>query len=328
MVENLILLAVGPVLFSVMFNWGLFGVFLVQIYIYIVWYHPTDRGAIRYIVYLLFVLECILTGLLSHTGWEILADRWGDPTILQNIPWSAAACPINTGAVATTVKLYFCWRIWLLGSNSQTARVISAMCALLSVVQWVAAITFSVKFIQQDMNITFLLSDQSRTIAIVWLISSTVGDVLIAASLVQILLVAKSHSLPHTGSLLNRLIIQTIQSGVVTAVFTTFHLIFYLAFPKSFIHVTFMYILGRLYANVFLTTLNSRRRIQIGGGAASQGIALPGDSYTLRSGIPVVSSGTKIGLFQDKGGIEMSISTVTHSDREAESRKDTNLSIT
>ncbi|KAJ3872178.1 hypothetical protein F5051DRAFT_433249 [Lentinula edodes] len=89
--------------------------------IYAVWYHHTDRGAIRYIgklnkkdfvkmttmndivsiVYVLFVVEGVQTGLMTYTAWEILAYNWGDPSILLNIPssWSSATTPITGGIV-------------------------------------------------------------------------------------------------------------------------------------------------------------------------------------------------------------------------------------
>ncbi|KAJ4466339.1 hypothetical protein C8R41DRAFT_871644 [Lentinula lateritia] len=113
----------------VLFNWGLLGAFLVQIYIYAVWYHRTDRGAIRYIVYVLFVVEGVQTGLMTHTAWEILAYNWGDPSILLNIPWSSATTPIIGGIVAMIVQFYFAWRIWILQKNifSQVISIIAIL---------------------------------------------------------------------------------------------------------------------------------------------------------------------------------------------------------
>ncbi|KAF9465126.1 hypothetical protein BDZ94DRAFT_409109 [Collybia nuda] len=347
MAANPFLLAVGPVYLGVIFNWGLLGAFLVQIYIYTVWYHQTDRGAVRYIVYGLLCIEGLQTGLMTHTGWEILAFHWGDPSVLLNIPWSSATTPIICGTVAMIVQLYFCWRIWLLGANKIFARVVGAVCAALAVIQCIAAITYGAKFIALDLNAAFFETTEAKAIAIVWLVCTAVCDVLITMSLVYIFTIAKSRSLAHTGSLLNRLIIQTIQSGVITAIFAILHLAFFLAYPDSLLNIPFVYVLSKLfvpvlstnpstytlfyrYPNVLLANLNNRNRLNQRGTVVSEGISLPGDSHTLRSTLPTVPSssgpGTKIGLFPSNGGIEMTISTHRSNGRDDDSRKGHSLS--
>ncbi|KAJ3885002.1 hypothetical protein GG344DRAFT_70905 [Lentinula edodes] len=60
-------------------------------------------------IYVLFVVEGVQTGLMTHTAWEILAYNWGDPSILLNIPWSSATTPIIGGIVAMIVQFYFAW---------------------------------------------------------------------------------------------------------------------------------------------------------------------------------------------------------------------------
>ncbi|KAF9465121.1 hypothetical protein BDZ94DRAFT_1307282 [Collybia nuda] len=317
MSANALLLAVGPVFLGVIFNWGLLGAFLVQIYIYAVWYHQTDRSVVRCIVYTLLCIEGLQTGLATHTGWEILAFNWGDPTVLQNIPWSSATTPILCGIVSMIVQLYFCWRIWLLGANEVIARVIGVVCTSLAIVQCIAAITYGAKFISLDLNASFFETTESKVIAIIWLVCTAVCDVLITASLVYIFTAAKSRSLAHTGSLLNRLIIQTVQSGIITAIFSILHLVIFLVYPGTLLDVPFVYILSKLYPNVLLANLNNRNRLNIRGTVVSEGISIPGDAYTLRSIIP---SGTgpssRIGLFPSNGGIEMTISTHKTSDRD------------
>ncbi|GAW09155.1 transmembrane protein [Lentinula edodes] len=172
----------------VLFNWGLLGAFLVQIYIYAVWYHHTDRGAIRYIgklnkkdfvkmttmndivsiVYVLFVVEGVQTGLMTHTAWEILAYNWGDPSILLNIPWSSATTPIIGGIVAMIVQFYFAWRIWILQKNI-FSQVISIIAILLSMLQCICAIVYGGKFIGVKLNSNFLDAPDFKVLAIIWL---------------------------------------------------------------------------------------------------------------------------------------------------------------
>ncbi|KAF9459054.1 hypothetical protein BDZ94DRAFT_1312768 [Collybia nuda] len=317
MAANPALLAVGPVFFGVILNWGLLGALLVQIYIYVLWYHQTDRSILRYIVYTLLCIECLQTGLVTHTGWEIFAFHWGDPTVLQNIPWSSAATPVVCGVVAVIVQLYFCWRIWLLGTNQIVARVVGAVCALLAITQCIAALTYGAKYISLKLDVTFFQTIESKVIAIIWLVCTVVCDVLITASLVYIFSVAKSHSLAPTGSLLNRLIIQTVQTGMITAIFSILDLAFFLAYPGTLLDVPFVYILSKLYPNVLLANLNNRNRIGMRDTIISEGMSISGNINSLRSRLPSASSTSpKMGPFPSNGGIEMTISTRSTSDRD------------
>jgi len=208
--------------------------------------------------------------------------------------------------------------------------VVGAVCAALAVIQCIAAITYGAKFIALDLNAAFFETTEAKAIAIVWLVCTAVCDVLITMSLVYIFTIAKSRSLAHTGSLLNRLIIQTIQSGVITAIFAILHLAFFLAYPDSLLNIPFVYVLSKLYPNVLLANLNNRNRLNQRGTVVSEGISLPGDSHTLRSTLPTVPSssgpGTKIGLFPSNGGIEMTISTHRSNGRDDDSRKGHSLS--
>ncbi|KAJ3900859.1 hypothetical protein F5879DRAFT_376042 [Lentinula edodes] len=65
----------------------------------------TTMNDIVSIVYVLFVVEGVQTGLMTYTAWEILAYNWGDPSILLNISWSSATTPI-TGGIGTCLHFF------------------------------------------------------------------------------------------------------------------------------------------------------------------------------------------------------------------------------
>ncbi|KAJ6576414.1 hypothetical protein DFH09DRAFT_1149268 [Mycena vulgaris] len=326
------ILETGPLFIGVLFNWGLLGAFLVQIYIYAVWYHHTDRGAVRYIVYTLFVVEAVQTGLMTHTAWEILAYNWGDPTVLLNIPWSSATTPIVGGIVAMIVQLYFAWRIWILQQNMISGGV-AIVASLLSLLQCICAVTYGGKFIASGLDATLLDAPTFKVLAVVWLSGNVSCDVIIAVSLVYIFSVVKSNSIARTGNVLNRLIIQTIQSGVITALVACAHLAIYLAFPHTFLDLPAVYTLSKLYSNILLANLNNRNRINDGGAVLSVGISLPGDTHTWKfrpgpynsepESAQTRSTRTRIGRFTggddmsgDISAIEMGPQTSSHAEEE------------
>lgn len=311
-------LAVGPLYIGVILNWGLCGALLIQSYIYMVWYHRKDRLLIRALVYTLLVVEIVQTCLMTHTGWEILAYNWGDPTVLLNVPWSSATTPIMCGAVSMFAQLYFCWRIWILGKNLFT-RSAAILSASLAVMQCISAMTYGGKFLALNFSSAFFLTQEAHTIAICWLVPTVVCDVFIAGTMVYIFFVAKSTGIAQTQTLLNRLIINTIQSGVITAVFAAFHLYTFLAYPDTLINIPFIYILSKLYTNVLFANLNNRNRLNSSGEVVSQGITLPGDSHTMGFSSRTGSSQTGPSSFNARTpahAIEMTTTTDEHRDEE------------
>ncbi|KAF8879589.1 hypothetical protein BD779DRAFT_1474237 [Infundibulicybe gibba] len=89
--------------------------------------------------------------------------------------------------------------------------------------------------------------------ATTWLGASLVCDFTIAVTMLYLLIRAKlQSSLRSTETLVNRLIVSTIETGTATAAVTCLELVFYLKFPD-----TALYLMQ--YSNVFLATLNGRR---------------------------------------------------------------------
>ncbi|KAJ7701205.1 hypothetical protein B0H17DRAFT_1046214 [Mycena rosella] len=63
-----------------------------------------------------------------------------------------------------------------------------------------------------------------------------------------------------TETILNRLIINTIETGAITAGLALVELILFKIWPNTYYHITTEYVLGRMYSNVLIATLNGRHR--------------------------------------------------------------------
>ncbi|THG95619.1 hypothetical protein EW145_g7924 [Phellinidium pouzarii] len=113
------------------------------------------------------------------------------------------------------------------------------------------------------------------------------ADFAIAAALIYYL----NHSrtgFKRSETMINRLIVFTIHTGLATSVFATLSLIFSSLYPTALIYVTFFICVSKLYVNALFATLNSRTSMRSAGEETqdSQSILLSAfrSSHSLRRG--------------------------------------------
>lgn len=88
-----------------------------------------------------------------------------------------------------------------------------------------------------------------------------VVDVLIAASLCTLLQRSRT-GFKKSDSMISKLMLFTVNTGLLTSIFAVLSLATFLAYPNTLIYVTFFFCLGRLYSNSLLASLNCRRIIR------------------------------------------------------------------
>ncbi|KAJ6604365.1 hypothetical protein DFH09DRAFT_307289 [Mycena vulgaris] len=79
----------GPMLVGTQVNWALLGTLALQVYKFHICF-PRETAAIKALVYTIFLLECVQTGITSHFAYSILITRWGDPSVFVKLPWSVS----------------------------------------------------------------------------------------------------------------------------------------------------------------------------------------------------------------------------------------------
>ncbi|KAJ3545260.1 hypothetical protein NMY22_g2511 [Coprinellus aureogranulatus] len=218
---------------------------------------------LRFFVYLVcvVVVEEILHMVFStHTTYAILAEGFADPTVLVNSPFSGAALPALNGTVGFCTQIFFAWRVLIL-TKSVFGKIAAGVIALTAGMQCAAAYGVTVQFTMLARDIA-LLRTLERTV-ITWLAGSFTCDIIISITMVIVLYLARgSTSYTSSKSVLNALIVHTIENGLITTACALVDLLTYLKIPNTFYYVCFEYILGRLYANVLLATLNGRQRMR------------------------------------------------------------------
>jgi len=245
----------GPLFIGSIFNWALFGTETIQLYMY----HRAgfkDAAWIRGFVGASYTLDLLQTVFATHCVWYLLVLHWGDGAVFAAAPWTAATFPITAGLSAVITQVFFAWRIWTLKPH-WLARSVAVLIFLVGLMQCLSGIVFGVR---SSFTSTLELAT-IRSGCIVWLAGAAACDILIVGAMLFILHSAKTlPAFESTINLIDRLMIQTVHSGAVTAVAAIIELVLFLVFPDNFLYSAIVLFLGKLYTNVLLANLNGRRR--------------------------------------------------------------------
>ncbi|KAF4615962.1 hypothetical protein D9613_011345 [Agrocybe pediades] len=250
--------AVGPLVIASWINWLLMGTLVVQLY-HFQTHFSKDRVAVRLLVYFVVTLDVVQTVISTHLTWFYAIANWDRPAVFsETTPWSGPMTPLMAGLVSGTVQLFYAWRIWIL-SHTFGMRCVSIIVYLLACAQAGTAIVSSI-VIEFDRTQERLL--QLHPAFEFWLAGSFTVDIIITASMIYILYNAKERNpLARTESLLNKLIINAIRTGLITVIAAGIDLGLFVAFTSNNYHYVPAYILGKLYSISLLATLNGRKSV-------------------------------------------------------------------
>lgn len=235
----------APLIFGPLFNWALYGVLCIQIYVYS-YNFPRDPRSLKCLAYFVFALETAQTALTGADVYYWFVAGYGDAGRLAHSHFSPIDISIITAVVSLIVQGYFCFRIW------RTSRRISWIC-------WVVAVSAVPQFIgavwggiESFINGKYLVS---KIPTYLWSIPSSIANILIAVTMILLLRKA-SDELPDSKLIrVIRLVIET-NSLTASVVVTTF--ILYAAFPNDRYYAYLTEIIGKLYSNTLLMGLNNR----------------------------------------------------------------------
>ncbi|KAJ7877195.1 hypothetical protein B0H13DRAFT_1893347 [Mycena leptocephala] len=185
----------------------------------------------------------------THTCWVMLVLEWGNPLIFINTPWTMVAIPIQCGIGCLRVGHH---------SNFEPSNPPGEFGFLEKVESCDVSRCWLLHFL--SFNVPYCLHSNNdpaqlvkfKWLTLLWLVTCFVCDLSIAATLVYIAKFSKSKTdfLAATNTLLDRLIMRTIQSGVITAAVAALHIVMVLK----------VYTVGKLYANIVFANLNGRKR--------------------------------------------------------------------
>ncbi|KAJ7853601.1 hypothetical protein B0H13DRAFT_1201156 [Mycena leptocephala] len=239
----------GPMLIGAFLNTLLYGIMLVQAFLY---YHRYrgDRSWFRYLVLYLVVVETV--NWICDVGliYEPLIIRYGTAEALEVSPLLLRADAVLTVLISTPIQLFIAWRVRLL-TNSFALPAVIALLAIVSFGGGIATTTIV------TLHPEYASFPNFRVEVVTWLVSSTTCDVFLTGALVYSLWIRKTNVI-STDSYINKIIRLSVQTGLLTAAAALLDMIFFLALPNTSVNFSFDFCVSKLYTNALISTLNAR----------------------------------------------------------------------
>ncbi|KAJ3920369.1 hypothetical protein F5877DRAFT_77184 [Lentinula edodes] len=315
------------------------------------WYyyiHQKDRWPLRFLVAAVMIVDTLHQALIAHTVYTYLITNFGNAPELLNTVWSLLA------EVLVNVRILdYHLGIWATSdhrSDSRASRLylfkgsynppiineggrqsyppitvswlIESGNFLLVAAEFVSVFVFGVigltrvhTFVELSDILKASYFDYGLSITVNVL--AAVADTYIAG-LLTLLLHTSRTGFQRSDSIINKLIIFSINTGALTSLCAIASMLSILLAPATFIYISFFFCMGRLYANSLLATLNIRTLIRKEGGSNVQA---SGDTGS----IPLGNYNTSI--FNPPSTISVKIDTSREytTDREREQKRTTDF---
>ncbi|KAB5591167.1 hypothetical protein CTheo_5376 [Ceratobasidium theobromae] len=237
----------------------LYGILTLQTYIYWMRYIH-DSLFDRLFVVALWMVDTLQLVFICYMQYYYTITNYANPSALAFNDWSFN-CEVGLTAVITfMVQIFFARRAWFFTRRVGSRFTATLKTQILGVI--IAVITLAqLSFGLASFVMTFKLGQFARFIEYRWLValwlgSASVCDVLIVYML-STALVTQRTGFGKTDALIDKLLRYTINTGLLTSIFAIVDLITFCTM-NNMIHLGFNFVLGKLYTNTLLATLNAR----------------------------------------------------------------------
>lgn len=247
----------APLLFGVLWNWTLYGVLVVQIYVYS-YNFPKDRKLLKILVYAIFLFETLQTALSGADLYYWFVSGFGKVDRLRDPYASAFDRPIMGSIIMGTVQFFFAYRVWVLSDcRAWWYCVIIVVCSAINNVTSFAAGVYS-HIIRKFIN-----AQKSRIVALACGAGSTATDFLIVAAMLYYLARPRNAEFgPLSNHALAKILLLTVETNILNATCGIISMLMVIIFPDKRYYTCSTAILGKLYSNTLLVSLNNRISIR------------------------------------------------------------------
>lgn len=246
-------LTVGSVEIGTLISSVLFGITSVQVYLY---YKNAfrDNLFIRVMVPALWVAEALHTSFTWTYLYRLTVRHYGDIDIIIVHHWTLGLSAIFNGFIGATVQAWFAYRIYVL---SQYLSI--------SIVSWTGSslqmiCLISMYPLTQKVTLTEFAARYN------WLPMTALGlnvlvDFVNTGSLTYLLWKQKPETM-LSSKLVNRLILWTIETGLLTSVSAVVMLVAVTALSHTYLWIGVSFFYAKLYSNSFFASLNGRMSLR------------------------------------------------------------------
>ncbi|KAH9848450.1 hypothetical protein C2E23DRAFT_844072 [Lenzites betulinus] len=215
--------------------------------------YPNDVALLKVLVAILMSLETFHSMLCIHMCYYYLTTNYFNPMALLTEVWSLRIIPLATGIAVFVCHGFYFRRVYLIGGRYRLLMMLVPTLMFAELVFAIAATVATPEMFEQSL---FDLEHYT------WLISTGFGcavgvDLILTSSLISVLQRRRT-GFKRTDSMIDILIVYTINTGLLTGIISTLSLIISLVYPNKFLYIGFSIVAAQCYANSVLAVLNSR----------------------------------------------------------------------
>jgi len=215
-----------------------------------------DPFRLKSLVFFVWLLDNFHTGFIWGGLWFCLIQNYARLNMIDYIPWMIALTVIITAIVTFLVHCFFAHRIWMLSKKNwfMTLPVLA-----LTLLRLVAASVSTWEMLHYHSFALFRL--HARWIFTLGLSVSSAVDILIAGLLVYLFRSNRTGT-GRLNHVIDKLILYGLETGSLTCVGTITAMLCWVITPQNLVFLGLHVVIGKLYANSLLVTLNTRKSIQ------------------------------------------------------------------
>jgi len=235
----------------------LYGITTLQTYFYYQ-YYPKDDSGLKLLVASLWVIDTAHVVFMSHAMYWYLVTGFGDVENLAGGVWSLFASMLMNLLMAFIVQCFFTARIHFLSPPRFKLWLPSVIGFIV-----LAHLSFGLETVGEFFRKKDFvkLQEVKWDAALPFAISAILSDVVIATALC-ILLGSNRTGFKGTNSLINYLILIAIHRCVLTSAVAIVEVVVYVVRPASSYFFAIDFLVGKLYTNSLLASLNSRSSLR------------------------------------------------------------------
>ncbi|TDL20087.1 hypothetical protein BD410DRAFT_805328 [Rickenella mellea] len=223
-------------------------------------------------VLLVWALDTTHQALITHTAYTYLVTWYGQPAQLAIIVPSLLWEVVFSALICFLVQSFLVMRIWRL--SHKNIWLVGGIMFLV-----VAELALSMLYVGEAIPLKTYAAltkivNLSRTLNAL----AAVSDVAIAGALI-FLLNSQRTGFRSSETIINRLILFTMNTGLLTSICAIMSLITITVLPTTFVYISFYVTVSRLYTNSLLATLNARKGIRGGHPDSSENMSLSVGRY-------------------------------------------------
>ncbi|KAI0674254.1 hypothetical protein C8Q78DRAFT_1075920 [Trametes maxima] len=209
-----------------------------------------DGPLMRYYVLAIWLIDSIQVVMMGHFLYFSFVTNYGVPEVFNTPIWSLMTLVVITSIVSFMVRAVYIQGIWRL---SEENFAITGVLVLLSLFDFVCGIVLSVK----GYNVAAGHLDNLKTSLYLNFASAVLADASVALTLMFLLRGRRSGN-ARLNSFGNRVMLFTVNTGLLTAADAAVALITYASMPHKFVFFAPYMVISHFYTNALFASLNAR----------------------------------------------------------------------